>query len=170
MYDLIDLPELKRMADLAESTPEPLFNMGCVLELTNCGTAGCLLGTWGLHSQEDRMLVSPPSSRGGCWKCYLDGKIEDLENASVIRFGIGVNVVNFLFFDHNDRVYPATDISPDAVYLSKKEAIARLRKFISYVEDQRRKWTNHEWLMQRPKSERRAILLAPRRKQEAVAV
>jgi hypothetical protein len=165
MYDKIDLVELKRMADLSEAAE--CFNMRVIIN--SCGTAGCLIGTWLLKTPGDRLRYTRQYGlrlRG----LSLDGEYDDDPNYCLndepvsMRFNIGRYITNFLFFNHYEpfaRYSVHTLKSKGAMFLDQQQAVARLRKYIRYVEDQRRRWANHEWLMALPKKERRKILMAP---------
>ena len=153
MYDTINLTELKRMADLAEAAPPELFCMAWVFDETGCGTAGCLVGTWVLNTPHDRL------ARGGAG-LILDDKLIPGSVATAIRFGITIGVAKFLFFKHGYR--SLRTYSGAAVSLTQSQAIARLRKYIRYVERKRALWQDESDLAAMSRRDRWARMMQPR--------
>ena len=153
MYDTINLTELKRMADLAEAAPPELFRMDCLFEVNDCGTAGCLIGTWILHTPLDRLQRDNMLIR-------LDRKLLFASKSVAIRFGIQQSVARFLFFRHTYQSYPS--YSGAAVSLTQPQAIARLRKYIRYVERKRALWQDESDLAAMSRRDRWARMMQPR--------
>lgn len=165
MYEAIDLVELKRMADLAEAEPDHLFDMtiwkGSPRIKCECGTAGCLIGTWAKHTMNDALKVDWDND----FKMFIPvfGN-ENYEGAVSARFGTPHLVARFLFTSHIANV-GTDEVSEDALNLSKKEAVARLRKYIRWVERKRALFQDHEDLMRLSRRDRLARLLNPRREE-----
>lgn len=147
MYETIDLPELKRMAELAANTPEHRFSMSTYGCGARCGTRACLVGTWCFHTPNDSLKVRNVQGRG--------------VRVVAPRFGLPHLVADFLF-DGNDNNLCLRYESNLAITLPKWEAISRLRKYIKYVERKRALFQDHADLMAMSKRDRLARLLAPR--------
>lgn len=99
--------ELVKMADAAEKRPEMLFNMSGYFVSVVCGTSCCLVGTY-LADVVHR--------------CPADKSVSSVFDEYV---PMPEREYGFLFYQHDGR-------GNDAVLLRKKEAIARLRKYIAY--------------------------------------
>ena len=143
MYDLIDLEELTRMANLGEAAPPELFDMATWRSYKSCGTKGCLIGTWCVATPCDRLKINhlnrPAISEG---IGFMD------KFAIAKRFNLYTSITTFLFIGGGE-----SDVN-SSMYLSQQDAVARLRKYVRHVEDMRRRWANHEWLMRLPRRER----------------
>lgn len=128
MYSTIDLPELKRMADLAEAAEHFCMSQ----HLNWCGTSGCLLGTWSINTPNDRYRIIVVRSNGKrivSAEIVLDGIVRRYPGrAAADRFRLPLRVVEFLFYSHRHRLYPDLyfDLCSSATGLTKAEAVARL--------------------------------------------
>lgn len=149
MYERIELDDLRNMADVSEKAKE--FHMGT----WKCGTAGCLVGTWCIAHPHDEMTLERDPDGYNVISPMFRG-VSD-EDAVMTRFGLFGGITGFLFVRH---VLPRQQC-PDAMDLSQSEAVARLRKYIAYVERKRALWAEHEWLMGLSRKDRRERMMQP---------
>lgn len=126
------------------------------MEEWSCRTAGCLIGTF-CQRRRDRLVLKRSKNEDEALGGVQIPKFGTLvgNDAVMARFSLPVRLSGFLFLSHSRFMRFAAYFSGNASRLSGPAAVARLRSTIRYLEDSKRRWANHEWLMSLPKRERR---------------
>lgn len=119
---MIDFQGLLTMLRNAED--EPNVRMG--VWLNECGTAGCLIGTFCKSNPQDELKVT-----GNSWLMSPKYHTKNNESAIAARFGITHQEAEWLFTG-NPLKYINEECCTHAMNSSKEGAINRLRKFIYY--------------------------------------
>lgn len=127
----IDFQGLLFVADSTEKQPDSLFTMGNWIIRQECGTAGCMIGSFCLQNANDALQFSP----SGLPKIQVRQK-DNVQicnlfeiDAIAYRFNITRYEARWLF----SGIYATfADDWTSAYKLDKSAALRRLRKFIYY--------------------------------------
>lgn len=136
MYETIRFDRLETMLDAAQNHPNThRIDMGQWFARRSCGTAGCLVGTYGMAIGDMDLWDQQPVKM-------------------VTHFGLSIHVFSFLFTNHHERCNTYSRVEA-ACYSTESEAVARLEKSIKTLKRQRDLWRDHQWWMSLSRADRR---------------